>query len=106
MRGADTFTESLFTMRHLDDFVPANHPLRPIRVMVNAALLLKFDTSGTQVLDFIRNRFQIADYKSGLVRFSGVGSANSRAANSDFCAGVISVSPVSVLPSAVCTVCW
>ena len=39
MRGADTFTESLFTMRHLDDFVPENHPLRPIRVMVNAALL-------------------------------------------------------------------
>jgi transposase len=39
MRGADTFTESLFTMRHLDDFVPANHPLRPIRVMVNAALV-------------------------------------------------------------------
>ena len=28
MRGADTFTESLFTMRHLDDFVPADHPLR------------------------------------------------------------------------------
>jgi hypothetical protein len=28
MRGADTFTESLFTMRRLEDFVPANHPLR------------------------------------------------------------------------------
>jgi len=39
MRGADTFTESLFTMRHLDDFVPANHPLRAIRLMVNAALV-------------------------------------------------------------------
>ena len=39
MRGADTFTESLFTMRHLDDFVPANPPLRPIRKMVNAALV-------------------------------------------------------------------
>lgn len=39
MRGADTFTENLFTMRHLDDFVLANHPLRPIRVMVNAALV-------------------------------------------------------------------
>ena len=39
MRGADTFTESLFTMRHLDDFVPANHPLRPIRVIVNAGLV-------------------------------------------------------------------
>lgn len=39
MRGADTFTESLFTMRHLDDFVPASHPLRPIRKMVNVALV-------------------------------------------------------------------
>ena len=38
MRGADTFTESLFTMRLLDDFVPAEHPLRVIRVMVNKAL--------------------------------------------------------------------
>ena len=27
MRGADTFTESLFTMRHLDDFVPADTSL-------------------------------------------------------------------------------
>ena len=39
MRGADTFTESLFTMRRLDDFVPAMHPLRPIREMVNQALM-------------------------------------------------------------------
>ena len=39
MRGADTFTESLFTMRRLDDFVPATHPLRPIREMVNQALV-------------------------------------------------------------------
>ncbi|MFS8974478.1 IS5 family transposase [Cupriavidus necator] len=38
MRGADTFTESLFTMRRLDDFVPKSHPLRPIRTMVNQAL--------------------------------------------------------------------
>ena len=38
MRGADTFTESLFTMRRLDSFVPAQHPLRPIREMVNQAL--------------------------------------------------------------------
>ena len=39
MRGVDTFTESLFTMRHLEDFVPAAHPLRPIRQMVNEALV-------------------------------------------------------------------
>lgn len=38
MRGADTFTESLFTMRRLDDFVPGSHPLRPVRKMVNMAL--------------------------------------------------------------------
>lgn len=38
MRGADTFTESLFTMRKLEDFVPAEHPLRSIRAMANKAL--------------------------------------------------------------------
>ena len=32
MRGADTFTESLFTMRKLEDFVPAHRrPLSEIR---------------------------------------------------------------------------
>lgn len=39
MRGADTFTESLFTMRKLEDFVPAGHPLRSIRETANAALV-------------------------------------------------------------------
>lgn len=38
MRGADTFTESLFTMRRLEEFVPAGYPLRPIRQMLNQAL--------------------------------------------------------------------
>ena len=38
MRGSDTFTESLFSIKKLDDFVPASHPLRAIRVMVNDAL--------------------------------------------------------------------
>lgn len=38
MRGADVLQESLFTVRHLDDFVPASHPLRPIRERVNRAL--------------------------------------------------------------------
>ncbi|MGF6299375.1 hypothetical protein OKW42_002705 [Paraburkholderia sp. WC7.3d] len=30
MRGTDTFTESLFSVRKLDDFVPTSHPLRSI----------------------------------------------------------------------------
>ena len=38
MRGADVLQESLFTVRKLDDFVPASHPLRPIRERVNEAL--------------------------------------------------------------------
>jgi len=35
MRGADTYSESLFTTVRPQDFVPANHPLRPIRTWVN-----------------------------------------------------------------------
>ncbi|MFP4854710.1 transposase, partial [Paraburkholderia sp. BR14264] len=38
MRGADGYTESMFTMSKLDDFVPVNHPLRPIRLWLNDAL--------------------------------------------------------------------
>lgn len=38
MRAADTFTESLFTMRRLEEFVPQSHPLRAVRKMVNLAL--------------------------------------------------------------------
>ena len=38
MRGTDGMQESLFTLAKLEDFVPADHPLRPIRVLVNDAL--------------------------------------------------------------------
>jgi transposase len=38
MRGLDEMQESLFTMAKLEDFVPADHPLRPIRVLINEAL--------------------------------------------------------------------
>jgi transposase len=38
MRGADAYNESLFTTVRLEDFVPANHPLRPIRQWVNESL--------------------------------------------------------------------
>ena len=56
MRGADTFTESLFTMRHLDDFVPADHPLRVIRIMVNKAL---------EKMDALFAQMYAADIKGG-----------------------------------------
>lgn len=56
MRGADTFTESLFTMRRLDDFVPWDHPLRSIRTMANQALAS---------MDELFSRMYEADLKGG-----------------------------------------
>lgn len=38
MRGSDAMQESLFTVAKLEDFVPLDHPLRPIRDLVNEAL--------------------------------------------------------------------
>lgn len=56
MRGSDSYTEGLFTMRRLDDFVPANHPLRRIRTMVNEAL---------SKMDELFSRMYEADVKGG-----------------------------------------
>lgn len=44
MRSADAVTENQFTMRRLNDLVPANPPQRPIRAMVHATLV-KMDAS-------------------------------------------------------------
>ena len=38
MRGSDVMQESLFVMKTLNDFVPADHPLRAIREILNVAL--------------------------------------------------------------------
>ena len=38
MRGTDGMQESMFTVAKLEDFVPADHPLRVIAVVVNEAL--------------------------------------------------------------------
>ncbi len=38
MRGTDGYNESLFSTVRLEDFVPASHPLRPIRTWMNEAL--------------------------------------------------------------------
>jgi len=56
MRGADTFTESPFTLHRLEDFVPPDHPLRPIRQMVNEALVK---------MDALFARMYEADSKGG-----------------------------------------
>jgi transposase len=56
MRGSGSYTEGLFTMRRLDDFVPANHPLRRIRIMINEALAK---------MDELFSRMYEADVKGG-----------------------------------------
>lgn len=38
MRGADVFQESLFTTIQLESFVPADHPLRPIKALLDEAM--------------------------------------------------------------------
>lgn len=64
MRGTDTFTESLFSMRRLDDFVPQNHPLRPVRTMVNQVLKnIEPLLSGTYAADVKGGRTNIAPVK-------------------------------------------
>ena len=56
MRGADVLQESLFSVRKLEDFVPATHPLRPIRERVNKALVK---------LDGLFTRMYADDLKGG-----------------------------------------
>jgi transposase len=38
MRGADFMQDTLFSVRSLESFVPAEHPLRPVRELLNTAL--------------------------------------------------------------------
>jgi transposase len=38
MRGADFMQDTLFSTRSLESFVPGDHPLRPIRELLNTAL--------------------------------------------------------------------
>ncbi|MFM9428315.1 hypothetical protein RCH10_004777 [Variovorax sp. GrIS 2.14] len=38
MRGSGGYNASLFSKVTLEDSVPANHPLRPIRTWINEAL--------------------------------------------------------------------
>jgi hypothetical protein len=38
MRGDDFETGSMFSYRSLEDRIPADHPLRPVRAMVDKAL--------------------------------------------------------------------
>ncbi|MET4323525.1 hypothetical protein ABIC02_007315 [Bradyrhizobium sp. RT5a] len=54
MRGSDVCMEQLFAMKRLEDFVPADHPLRPIRLIVNEALV-RLDGGGQEAHQSVCN---------------------------------------------------
>ena len=56
IRGADAYNESLFSTVRLESFVPASHPLRPIRQWVNETLAS---------MDESLSRLYLADVKGG-----------------------------------------
>jgi hypothetical protein len=56
MRGVDVFSEQLFTVKQLEEFIPSP-PLRPVREMVNEAL---------RRLDGLFERMYEPSYKGGV----------------------------------------
>jgi hypothetical protein len=46
MRGPDFMQDTLFAVRSLESYVPTEHPLRPVRDILNVALK-RMDRSGS-----------------------------------------------------------
>ena len=67
MRGADVMQESLFTYMTLNDFVPADHPLRPIREIVNTALSAMDATFAAMYADTGRDSIPPEQLRRGLL---------------------------------------
>ena len=67
MRDTDVMQESLFTYRTLNDFVPANHPLRAIREIVNMALKAMDATFDAMYADSGRDSTPPEQRRRGLV---------------------------------------
>lgn len=78
MRGADVMQESLFTYMTLDDFVPTDHPLRPIREIVNAALSAMGRTFSAMYADSGRDSIPPEQLLRGLILQSLYGLRSER----------------------------
>ena len=67
MRGADVTQESMFAYATLGDFVPAEHPLRPIREILNAALREMDETFAAMYSEFGRESIPPEQLLRGLI---------------------------------------
>ena len=79
MRGADETSGSLFSYVDLEDRIPARHPLRKIRQVVNDALASLDDEFDRLYVDFGRPEPRRVCRRLILVSYAAMGSV-SRAA--------------------------
>ena len=78
MRGADVTQGSMFSYLTLEDYVPAEHPLRPIREIVNAALREMDETFAAMYADSGRDSIPPEQLLRGLILQSLYGLRSER----------------------------
>lgn len=83
MRGSDGMQKALFTVAKLDDSVPADHPLRAIRGLVNEALAGLNKLFNTIYADC--GRASVAPEKLLRAMLASAASVNSLRRNSTAC---------------------
>ena len=67
MRGVDVTIDSMFSYQTLEDYVPKEHPLRPIREIVNAALREMDETFAAMYADSGRDSIPPEQLLRGLI---------------------------------------
>lgn len=78
MRGADVTQDSMFSYQTLEDYVPKDHPLRPIREIVNAALREMDETFAAMYADSGRDSIPPEQLLRGLILQSLYGLRSER----------------------------
>jgi len=78
MRGADVTQDSMFSYLTLEDYVPTEHPLRPIREIVNAALRGMDETFAAMYADSGRDSIPPEQLLRGLILQSLYGLRSER----------------------------
>lgn len=78
MRGTDVTQDSMFSYLTLEDYVPEEHPLRPIREIVNAALREMAETFAAMYADSRRDSTPPEQLLRGLILQSLYGLRSER----------------------------